>query len=421
MLDFDFSLASLESTPDEEKLSTAYDMLDKMRNGNAEFVFSSIVDSEEYLKKTIFIANKIKKRFHTLIVVGIGGSSLGTRTIINALKMSTRFRVMFMENVDPESISDVLKDISPSKTAVNFVSRSGTTLETIAQYFVLKQFFNNKIGKRFNEHFFITTASSDSFLAKEAEKHGYTIIDFPGELVGRYSVMSPVGLIPASFAGINIRMILNGARSTKEQCLIKSYDANPALKSAFINFYHYQNGKKTIVFMPYCDRLITFGEWFAQLWGESLGKINTEGIVHGQLPVRGAGTQDQHSLLQLYLDGPKDRLVIFVTSKHKNDIRIKTASENFEYLKGKGIADILLAEQQATAEALSAKGVPSFRIHIDGVNEFNLGGLFYFFEAMTVLMSAFLKVNPFDQPAVEDIKRRSKIILQSNTRLTSVS
>jgi len=170
-------------------------------------------------------------------------------------------------------------------------------------------------------------------------------------------------------------------------------------------------GRKTIVIMPYGEALFTFGEWFAQLWAESLGKVDADGEPQGQTPLRGIGAQDQHSLLQLYLDGPDDKIIIFITSGTRRDIKIKDPTNAFSYLKNKNFSTVLMAEQKATQEALFAKGRHSIGIHLDKLNESSLGGLFYFFMIATLFMSSFLKVNPFDQPAVDEIKRRVKEIL----------
>ncbi len=147
-----------------------------------------------------------------------------------------------------------------------------------------------------------------------------------------------------------------------------------------------------------------------------MGKADSDGFPQGQTPIRGIGTQDQHSLLQLYLDGQDDKIILFITSGVERDIKIKSGTAEFSYLENKNLSRVLLSEQKATQEALSAKGRPSIGIHAEKLDESSLGGLFYFFEVSTLFMASFLKVNPFNQPAVEEIKKRAKAILSSNTR-----
>lgn len=417
MLRFDFTKSGVEFiAPFLLNYKTFVEnVINNVKSGENEYVFSTILDSNEEIKKIKNIVRLIKKKFDILIVAGIGGSSLGARTLINGLSEKSKkgIRVIFLENIDPDTISRVLSDISPSKTAVNIISRSGSTLETVSQYLILKEFFKKKLKEKFNKNFFVTTANENSFLGKEAKAYSFSLIKVPPDLVGRYSVLSPVGLIPAGAGGLDIEKIVDGAKKVRELCLDPDLSKNPAVQFSAVCYHHYLMGRKTIVIMPYRDALFTFGEWFAQLWAESLGKADSDGTPQGQTPVRGIGTQDQHSLLQLYLDGPDDKLVIFVTSNPDKDIVLKEAPDDFLYLKNKRLSTVLISEQKATQDALFAKGRPSIGVHLDKLDETSLGELFYFFEVTTLFMASFLKVNPFNQPAVEDIKKRAKEILAS--------
>lgn len=415
MLNFDFTKSGLELK--EELISPFRDGIKKIINdlqtGRDEYVFSTLIDSTQELQNIKRIANLIRRKFNTLLVVGIGGSSLGAKTLIDGLGTTNRnsCRNFFLENIDPESIKYVLKEIEPKDTAVNFISRSGTTLETVTQYLILKDYFRKKLKRGFNKNFFVTTADENSFLGKEASDFNYTLIKIPPELVGRYSVLSPVGLLPAATAGLNINKIIDGAKTTKMDCIRTDLEKNLAVRFALTVYHHYMRGRKNIVIMPYRDALQTFNEWFAQLWAESLGKVSADGTVHGQTPLRGIGTKDQHSQLQLYLDGPDDKIVVFLTTGTKGDIKIHGATGEFSFLNNKNLSDVLLAEQKATADAIFSKGRPSIGVHLDSLNEAVVGGLFYFFEVVTILMALFFNVNPFNQPAVEEIKRRAKGIL----------
>lgn len=416
MIDFNFSRAGLKFdndllAPYKEKFG---EVISKLTNGDGEFIFSKLPSEQSLKKVSEAFARRVRSSFTSLIVVGIGGSSLGARALLSAVP-GDRI-VYFMENIDPESISKILNKINPRKTAVNFVSRSGTTLETISQYIILREFYKEKLGKNFYKNFFVTTSAEGSFLGKEALRYGYEIIRIPKELTGRYSVLSPVGMVPAGFAGLKVSQILAGAEKMKSLCLQGDLQKNPSAQFAITCYHHYLRGRRIIVLMPYMDSLFAIGEWFAQLWAESLGKVNQDGKPVGQTPVRGIGTQDQHSLLQLYLDGPDEQIVIFITGEPRRDLKVKKAEGDFEYLNNRRVSEILMAEQQATAEALYSKGKPSIHIHLKKINEVSLGGLFYFFETSTVFMSSLLKVNAFDQPAVEEIKKITRQILSLNTR-----
>lgn len=415
MLNFDFTKSGLELK--EELISPFRDKIKKVINdlktGKNEFIFSTLIDSTSEIQNIKRIANSIIRKFNTLLVVGIGGSSLGAKTLIDGLrdyKKGSR-RILFLENIDPESINYILKEIKPESTALNFISRSGTTLETVTHYLILKDYFRKKLKLGFGKNFFVTTSDETSFLGKEANNFNYTLIKIPPKLVGRYSVLSPVGLLPAAVAGLEINKIIEGARTTKKNCTRTDLEKNPAVIFALIVYHHYLRGKKNIVIMPYRDCLERFNEWFAQLWAESLGKVGADGTVHGQTPLKAIGTKDQHSQLQLFLEGPDDKIIVFLTAGSKYDIRIKNSHSEFYYLKNKYVSEILSAEQKATAEALFSKGRPSICLHLDNLDEATMGGLFYFFEVVTVLMAEFLNVNPFNQPAVEEIKRRAKGIL----------
>lgn len=414
MLTFDFSKSGLEL--DKKILSSLKDNVEStlinIFKGEGEYIFSKLLDSTSDLDKTKKIVNLIKQNYKTLIVAGIGGSSLGARALINAIKRKNEgTKVLFLENIDSESIIDVLDEIEPATTAVNFISRSGATLETICHYLILKEYFKKKLKNNYNKNFFVTTANENSFLGREAAELNYTLIKIPPELVGRYSVLSPVGLIPAGVAGLQVKKIIDGAKAIRRICLSRNLVKNTAVQFSVACFQNYIKGRKIVVIMPYRDSLFTFGEWFAQLWAESLGKIDSQGNPQGQTPLRGIGVQDQHSLLQLYLEGPDDKITLFITSGTAKKIKIIDPPPFFSHLKNKNLSSVLFAEQKATQEALFSKGRPSIGISLDEANESSLGGLIYFFEVATLLMASFLKVNPFNQPAVEEIKKRTKDIL----------
>ncbi|HEY4715925.1 MAG TPA: glucose-6-phosphate isomerase [bacterium] len=393
-------------------------LLKKIKEGSGEFIFARIFEDLCVIKEIKQISREIRGKFDSLIVAGIGGSSLGARCLYdNFLNKKERrgLKVFFMENIDSQSIASILDLVNPAKTAVNFISRSGTTLETVTHFFILREIFRKRLGSDYGSHFYVTTANMSSPLGRAAASEGYRLITLPPELSGRYSVLSPVGLLPASCAGIDIDEIIAGARAGKGASLKKHIYSNPALMGAAVNYFHYKKGKKIAAIMPYRDSLFSFGEWFAQIWAESLGKKSWNGIANGQTPIRGIGVQDQHSLMQLYLDGPDDKIVIFLTAGAEYDFKIKNSGENFKYLEGKTVNDVLFAEQKATEIVLGSRERPSWSVHMDAVSPYNMGALFFIFETMTVFAANLFKVNPFDQPAVEEIKGWAKKILASGS------
>jgi len=208
MWNFDFTKSGMEFKEGViPKLRDGIErIIENLRMGKGEYIFSTLFNSTKELKNIKKIGELIKKKFTTLIVVGIGGSSLGAKTLINAFRTEKKdgCKILFLENIDSESITDVLGTINPAKTAINFVSRSGSTLETVSQYLTLKEHFRKKLKVNFHKNFFVTTADANSFLGREARDFNYTLIKIPPELVGRYSVLSPVGLIPAVAMGLNV-------------------------------------------------------------------------------------------------------------------------------------------------------------------------------------------------------------------------
>ncbi len=337
-----------------------------------------------------------------LVTVGIGGSALGAATITDAL--GADLETAYLDNVDPARIDAVLDRLPLSETAINVVSRSGTTAETLANFLVVREAFA-EAGVDWTERTVVTTGRSGP-LADLADRHDLRRLPVPDGVPGRFSALSPVGLVAPALAGVDIEGVLAGARAESESLAGSLFDC-PAYAYGAITYALNCRGASINAMMPYAESLETYAEWFAQLWAESLGK---DGL--GGTPVRALGATDQHSQLQLYRAGPRDKLVTFVVPDERPELAIpETEVDELAYLGGRGLGELLDAEFAATEASLAAVGRPSVRIELDRVDAGELGGLLYGMEAACVLVGELSGVNAFDQPAVEWAKRATRGLL----------
>ncbi|MEJ5172364.1 MAG: glucose-6-phosphate isomerase [Hydrogenothermaceae bacterium] len=353
-------------------------------------------------------AKKVRENFDYFVVIGIGGSALGNQTVQDAvngldynLKNFPKFYIL--DNVDPEKFALVIDKIDVRKTMFNVITKSGSTVETVANFLIILDMIKTVIGDNWKRHIVITTDPEKGFLRKFADQEGIESFDIPPNLGGRFSVLSNVGLLSSAVCGIDIDDLLEGARYGFHLCE-KSMDPfdNPAYLISLIHYIaNVKKGKTISVMMSYSERLSSFVDWYRQLWAESLGK---EGL--GQTPVKSIGSIDQHSQIQLYIDGPKDKIVTFLNvneSFRDFEITGELPSE-IEYLKGKTLKQILDIELEGTKAALVKAKVPNLTITLDKPSPFNIGLLIYIYEMATGFSGLLYKVNPFDQPAVEEGK-----------------
>jgi glucose-6-phosphate isomerase len=338
-----------------------------------------------------------------VLTVGIGGSALGATTISSALGPSdVTHRVL--DNVDPEHTSTVLADLPLAETAVHVVSRSGTTAETLATFLVVREAMATA-GVDWTERTVVTTGESGP-LRELVGAHDLPATDVPAGVPGRFAALSAVGLVPAAIRGHDIEALLDGASQGREALAPSLFDC-PAYAYGAIAYALDQRGAGTNAMMPYAEGLESFAEWFAQLWAESLGKDG-----RGQTPVRALGATDQHSQLQLYRAGPRDKLVTLLRPTERTDRSIpETDVADLAYLGGQGLGDLLDAEFEATEASLAAAGVPNVRLEIDGLDARNLGRLLFDMEAACILAGELYDVDTFTQPAVEWGKRAARGLL----------
>ncbi|RLM56497.1 glucose-6-phosphate isomerase [Halobellus sp. Atlit-31R] len=339
-----------------------------------------------------------------VLTVGIGGSALGAATFADALSDPAAPDAYFLDNVDPEHVSRLLASLPLEETVLNVVSRSGTTAETLANFLVVREAMADA-GVDWTERTFVTTGDSGN-LRSLADQHDLPSLSVPDGVPGRFSALSTVGLAVAAIQGHDLDAIRAGAAEAADG-LSGSLFETPAYAYGATTYALAQRGAVTNAVMPYAERLETFAEWFAQLWAESLGK---DGL--GQTPARALGATDQHSQLQLYRAGPRDKLVTLVRPRERPNRAVPaTDLDGLAYLGGSSLGALLDAEFEATEASLAASGVPAVRVEIDAVDERSLGALLYEMEAACVLYGELAAVSTFTQPAVEWGKRAARGLL----------
>lgn len=355
------------------------------------------------IKKSV---NKIKAK--NLVILGIGGSSLGTETIFSALlhpfhNLESQYRAgrpryFILDNIDPHKINRVVDIIQREKdrTLLVVISKSGETSETMSQFMLFKDIL--KTAKDYSQRIVIITDNKKGMLREITKKEGYPSLSVPEGIGGRFSVLTPVGLFPSSLMDIDIDEIVRGAEDMSAYIKKTPYKKNMAIILAAILYLMDNNGKKMHIMMPYCERLSAFADWFRQLEAESLGKGG-----HGPTPVKSIGVTDQHSQLQLYVDGPKDKCITFLYhAEEKREIPDSIPYlPDLGYLAGKDMKDLFYAEFIGTKQSLIEAKTPSITININEINEYNIGALFFLYEMVIAFMGNMYNINAFDQPGVE--------------------
>jgi glucose-6-phosphate isomerase len=344
----------------------------------------------------------------TVLTVGIGGSALGAATFANAL--ASDVDAYFLDNVDPDHTRRLLAAIDLDSTVLNVVSKSGTTAETLANFLVVRQAMADA-GVDWTDRTFVTTGESGNLRAL-ADAHDLPSLRVPDGVPGRFSALSTVGLACAAIQGHDVDDILAGGRDGLDSLSDSLYDT-PAYAYGAIAYALDARGASINAMMPYAESLETFAEWFAQLWAESLGK---NGV--GQTPARALGATDQHSQLQLYRAGPRDKLVTLVRPRERSDVTIPEADvDGLDYLLGGSLGGLLAAEFEATEASLAESGVPNVRIELPAIEERALGRLLWDMEAACILAGELYDVETFTQPAVEWGKEAARGLLRGDASL----
>ncbi len=329
-------------------------------------------------------------KYKDVVVLGIGGSALGITCLMQSLKPFCE-NLHVLDNIDPILIKKLEKKITYSKTLFIVISKSGTTLETMAHYF----YFKKKA-----KHFVFITDPEEGHLREIAKKEKIPTFDIPKNLSGRFSVLSPVGLLPAQLIGINTKKLLHGAETMREKFLSENLKENLCYQFAKTQYQLYKKGKNINVIMPYADQLKGLADWYRQLLAESIGKTQQVGIT----PVNALGVTDQHSQLQLYLDGPKDKLVIFMDVKNRSTDFPLPNPIHKDITFGK----LLQIEKDATAKILTKKHRPNLTIALDSISEESIGQILMFFMGSVAFLGELFRINAYNQPAVDLPKRLAK-------------
>jgi glucose-6-phosphate isomerase len=350
--------------------------------------------------------------FDALVQVGIGGSALGNLTLHQALlpDLSNEGgrvpRFYLLDNPDPWKVQAVRERVRGTRWALAVVSKSGSTAESAAQFARMGADLAAEGGEEaLKERTIVVTDPQGGILREFARQVGCRSLEIPSDVGGRYSVLSPVGLFSAATLGISPTRLLAGAGRMRDRLDGLIGTENPAWILAAVNLHHARKGRNISVLMPYSGRLATFAEWFAQLWGESLGKKGK-----GTTPVRALGAVDQHSQVQLYVEGPDDKFYTLIeVTRHPEELPIpgpaQEALSPFGYLEGKGLGELLNLEARATAAALEKAGRPLVYVTVPELNEESLGALIFFYQYLTALTGLAAGIDPFDQPGVEQGKR----------------
>jgi len=385
----------------DERVAEAHDRIAEGME-NDEFGYTSLNLPETTDTAEIRDAVEPFADSEAVLTVGIGGSALGAATIADALE--SEVEAYFLDNVDPEHTARLLDSLDLSTTTMNVVSNSGTTAETLANFLVVREVMT-AAGVDWTARTFVTTGPEGN-LRELAEQHGLPALPVPEGVPGRFSVLSTVGLACAAIQGHDIDAILAGAAAERDRLSDSLFDS-PAYAYGAVTYALAEAGALTNAFMPYAESLETFAEWFAQLWAESLGKDG-----QGQTPARALGATDQHSQLQLYRAGPRDKLVTLLRPTERADRAIpETDLEGLSYLGGSSLGTLLDAEFEATEASLAAADCPNLRVEIDEVDEHGLGELLFGMEAACICYGELAGLSTFTQPAVEWGKKAARGLL----------
>ena len=392
----------------------------QQRRASGELGFYSLVDESQTLKDIERFAEGVGQTFSTIVVLGIGGSALGTIALRTALlhpywnELSDEERDFFprlyvLDNIDPVTIGPFLDRLDIRRTLFNVVSKSGGTAETMSQYLIIRERLQKELGDGYKTHLLFTTDPQKGVLRQIADAEGIPTLPIPSSVGGRFSVLSAVGLLPAALVGIDVAALIAGARAMVERCDTGELRNNPAALFAALQYLaDTEKGANVHVMMPYSDPLKDVADWFRQLWAESLGKQKSrEGTdVHtGPTPVKALGATDQHSQVQEYVEGPFDKTITFLAvAESPVDITIPHLHQELAelgYLGGHTLNELLNTERLATEAALAKRGRMNATIELPRVDARSIGELFMLLQIATVYSGFFYGIDPMDQPGVE--------------------
>ena len=374
-------------------------------------------------------ASMVKDRFENILVLGIGGSALGGIALTEALlkpywnllsddQREGLPRIFFLDNIDPDTMDALFNILDLKKTLVNVITKSGSTAETMSQFMIVKDRLEKELGDNYRYNVVATTDKRTGILRQIAEQEGYKTFVVPDDVGGRFSVFSAVGLLPLALVGIDIEAVVNGIKDMDLALKNTDINENIAAQNALIHYLmDTKKGKNISVMMPYSSRLKYVADWYAQLWAESLGKnkdIDGNDVNIGPTPVKALGVTDQHSQIQLYNEGPNNKIINFIRVKEfDTTMEIPNIFEytGLNYLGGKTVNQLLNAEADSTRVALADYQRPTVTITLDKVDPYNVAQLLYMLEVQTAIAGELYGINTFNQPGVEQAKNYSYALM----------
>ncbi|HIR08311.1 MAG TPA: glucose-6-phosphate isomerase [Candidatus Pullichristensenella stercoripullorum] len=406
----------------------AYAMVEANRGKGMQGWMTLPYDQDEVLSAIEKTAARVREEFDAFVVLGIGGSALGPAAVHQALRhlhynelpkeKRGGPRLYIEDNIDPERMAALLDVIDLEKTCFNVITKSGGTAETMSQYLIVLDQLKKAVGDDYRRHIIVTTSKEKGYLTKIARQEGYETFYIPDGVGGRFSELCPVGLVAAAVTGVDIRGLVAGAKAMDERCASDDAWKNPALFEAGLMYAAMGKGMNMSVMMPYADSLKLISDWYAQLWAESLGKnltLDGKPCHVGQTPIKAVGVTDQHSQLQLYTEGPFDKVITFLKVEA---FRAKTPIPHgcddvptIAFLGGKSHNQLIEAERQGTEYAIYRSGHVSQTITLPSVNAETIGQLLYFLELVTAYTGALLNIDAFNQPGVEESKVASYAVM----------
>ena len=370
--------------------------------------------------RVLNFADRVRGQYDDVVVLGIGGSSLGAMALRTALlppawnartveQRGGRARLHVLDNVDPRTIAGVLSVVALPRTIFVVISKSGRTIETLAQYLIVRDRLAQG-GLDAAAHLVFVTDPAKGALRTIARRDGIPAFEVPPNVGGRFSVLSPVGTLAAALCGVDVEALCVGAMVMRDATMGADLETNASGLFATLQWRaHTHAGQGQHVMMPYSDALRDLAPWFVQLWAESLGKVDADGLHVGPTPIASVGATDQHSQVQLFMEGPADKTVTFVRiDSAADDVeipRLEAGEPALAFLGGHSLGELLDIECRATASALARAGRPSMTMTVGAADAWHLGGLMMWLMQATTLAGALYRVNPLDQPGVELGKR----------------
>lgn len=380
-----------------------------------EINFLNLPERFFQVDEMILYAEELKKSYKNMVIVGIGGSSLGTEAIYNAFTQRYdseffpgRRKLYFLDNYDSRLVEYLMDNIDIEETVFVVISKSGGTLETMSQYFYIKEtILKTHTLEYFKQRLVFVTDKEKGYLNKLNEVMGAKKFIIPSNVGGRFSIFTPVGLLAAAFVDIDIKKMTEGADAATKEFLDTPFEDNEYLKYSLIQYVYDKEKKMNVsAVLFYNDRFTKFAEWFRQLWAESLGKPAKDGsFIYGTTPISFRGSTDQHSQLQQFVAGKNDKIFTVISLKEKGvHIFKKPELDSFDYMEGYGFNDLLEAAKTGTIRSLIEVNRPVIEINFEAFSEFEFG-LFYQFCMISTALTGFMyDINPFDQPGVEQGK-----------------